>query len=159
MSYPATFAGPQPAALWTEQNPVLAQFEIGIETDGNLGVKFGDGLTAWNDLPYQVKRGVRVYRALLNQSSTNDPTAIVLESSLYGEVVWTRNDSGEYLGSLTQGFTESYTFIETPRTCGLTLEPAEVAWVDAGTIKVVTIGDGKLSATPVGILVYPTIPS
>ena len=49
------------AANWTAANPVLAQGEIGIELDG-LGTstvlqKIGDGVTAWNDLPYQESGG------------------------------------------------------------------------------------------------------
>ncbi len=39
------------AANWTAVNPTLAQGEPGYETDtGKL--KFGDGATAWNTLPY-----------------------------------------------------------------------------------------------------------
>lgn len=42
------------AAQWTAANPVLAQGEPGIET--NTGKqKFGDGVTAWNFLPYASK--------------------------------------------------------------------------------------------------------
>lgn len=33
-------------------NPVLDDGEMGVETDGTRGIKFGDGVTAWNDLPY-----------------------------------------------------------------------------------------------------------
>jgi hypothetical protein len=39
------------AANWTPVNPVLAQSELGIETDTGKG-KLGDGATAWNDLDY-----------------------------------------------------------------------------------------------------------
>ena len=31
-------------------NPVLAEGELGIITDGAKGYKIGDGVTAWNDL-------------------------------------------------------------------------------------------------------------
>ena len=49
------------AANWTAANPVLAQAEIGIELDG-LGTstvlqKIGDGVTAWDSLPYQESGG------------------------------------------------------------------------------------------------------
>jgi len=44
------------AANWTSVNPVLAAGEAGLETDTKL-VKYGDGTTAWNLLPYQ-KTGV-----------------------------------------------------------------------------------------------------
>ena len=39
------------AAEWTSVNPVLADQEYGYETD-TLKHKYGDGVTAWNDLPY-----------------------------------------------------------------------------------------------------------
>jgi hypothetical protein len=39
------------AANWTSANPVLAQAEVGIETDTDK-FKFGDGTTAWTSLDY-----------------------------------------------------------------------------------------------------------
>ena len=39
------------AATWTTANPVLAEGEVGLETDTD-NFKFGDGVTAWNLLPY-----------------------------------------------------------------------------------------------------------
>jgi hypothetical protein len=39
------------AANWTATNPILASGEPGLETD-TLAVKYGDGVTAWNDLLY-----------------------------------------------------------------------------------------------------------
>jgi hypothetical protein len=51
------------AANWTSANPILAEGEHGEETDnyvrspengdGQVAFKIGDGVTAWNDLPYQ----------------------------------------------------------------------------------------------------------
>ena len=39
------------SADWVTANPVLGQGEMGLELD-TVQVKFGDGGTAWNDLPY-----------------------------------------------------------------------------------------------------------
>lgn len=39
------------AANWTAANPILLEAEPALETD-TLLVKYGDGVTAWNDLPY-----------------------------------------------------------------------------------------------------------
>lgn len=36
---------------WTNKNPILRKDEPGRERDTNK-VKFGDGVTHWNDLPY-----------------------------------------------------------------------------------------------------------
>lgn len=39
------------ASVWTQENPVLRRNEPGREEDTGK-VKFGDGVTHWNDLPY-----------------------------------------------------------------------------------------------------------
>ena len=39
------------AQQWTVANPILENAELGIETDTHK-VKAGDGITAWNSLPY-----------------------------------------------------------------------------------------------------------
>lgn len=39
------------AARWAEVNPILEQGEPGFVYDQNK-LKIGDGVTAWNDLPY-----------------------------------------------------------------------------------------------------------
>lgn len=40
-----------PAAVWTEKNPVLLKGEFGVETDTNK-FKIGDGTTTWSGLAY-----------------------------------------------------------------------------------------------------------
>ena len=39
------------ALEWTEANPVLLKGEMGYEMDA-AGLKFGDGVTRWRELPY-----------------------------------------------------------------------------------------------------------
>jgi hypothetical protein len=39
------------AAAWAAANPVLAQGEMGLESNTSL-FKIGDGVTAWGTLPY-----------------------------------------------------------------------------------------------------------
>ena len=39
------------ASEWSTANPILAEGEMGLETD-TLQFKIGDGLTAWNSLSY-----------------------------------------------------------------------------------------------------------
>lgn len=51
------------------------------------------------------------YVALLTQSGTSAPTATVLENTLGGTVVWTRNDVGDYTGTLAGAFTANKTFM------------------------------------------------
>lgn len=51
----------------------------------------------------------KVYTALLTQTGTNAPTATVLENTLGGTVVWTREDVGSYVGTLNDAFTAAKT--------------------------------------------------
>ena len=44
------------AANWTSANPILAQGELGLETD-TLKVKAGDGSTAWTSASYLIDTG------------------------------------------------------------------------------------------------------
>lgn len=48
--------------------------------------------------------GYLVYTALLTQSGTDAPVATVLQNTLGGTVVWTRNGVGDYTGTLTGAF-------------------------------------------------------
>ena len=43
------------AADWESENPILRDGEFGVVTDGSDGkwLKVGDGVTAWNSLPYK----------------------------------------------------------------------------------------------------------
>ena len=50
------------------------------------------------------------YVALISQTGTADPTAIVLENTL-GDIVWTRNSIGTYYGTLTSAFPSESTFV------------------------------------------------
>jgi hypothetical protein len=45
------------AADWTDENPILAEGELGAELDTDL-FKIGNGITAWNALPY-AQRGLK----------------------------------------------------------------------------------------------------
>lgn len=51
------------------------------------------------------------YVALLSQSGTDAPVATVLENTLGGTVVWTRNDAGDYTGTLAGAFTVNKTTV------------------------------------------------
>ena len=41
----------KPAATWADENPILADGDVGVESD-RLEFKIGDGVTAWNSLSY-----------------------------------------------------------------------------------------------------------
>lgn len=100
-----------PADDWTSANPWLGPLEMGIETEApnKAKINFSDVRVRWNDLDYWNPSGAeastaKVYRALLTQSGTDAPVATVLENTLGGTVVWTRNDVGEYVGTLATAF-------------------------------------------------------
>jgi lysophospholipase L1-like esterase len=52
----------------------------------------------------------KVYTALLSQTGTSAPTATVLENTLGGTVVWTRNITGNYTGTLGGIFLSNKTY-------------------------------------------------
>ena len=56
-------------------------------------------------LPY------KVYTALLTQTGTNAPTAIVLENTLGGTIVWSRETQGQYVGTLANAFSLDCTIV------------------------------------------------
>jgi len=69
------------AASWTSANPILAQGELGIETDGlnttEVKRKIGDGVTAWNSLAYD-------HSAASVTSVAGKTGAVVLDSNDVG---------------------------------------------------------------------------
>lgn len=58
---------------------------------------------------YDFVKPYKVYVALLNQSGTDAPTAIVLENTLGANIVWTYNGVGQYTGTLSGAFTSNKT--------------------------------------------------
>lgn len=67
------------ATEWSTANPILAEGEIGIEVpDDGVGtglvrIKFGDGATAWDDLPYGVSP---VNDSIVQNFETTDTTKV-----------------------------------------------------------------------------------
>ena len=105
----------------------------------------------------------KVYTALLTQTSTNAPTAVVLDNTI-GTIVWTRNSNGNYSGTLTGAFISSKTalFIQDNVTLSsIAVSPADV-WIertDANTVNVYTMNssnliDNVLNNTTIEIRVY-----
>jgi len=97
---------------------------------------------------------VKVYRALLTQSGVSQPSAIVLENSLGGEIVWAY-DSGEnwITGTLVGAFTANKTF----PTIGLE-RGSDVPWDinrDGSNTILIPLSVLHPTSIPVEILVYP----
>lgn len=75
-------------ARWQEVNPVLAEGEIGIETDGAKGYKIGDGKTAWNSLPYPANP------ANIVQEKGNDINAVMSQDAVTRELTELESETG-----------------------------------------------------------------
>lgn len=109
--------------------------------------------------------GVKKYVALLTQSGTSAPVATVLENTLGGTVVWTRNDAGDYTGTLASAFTADKTVLllgsPTPQSLVAT---GMLLWSSANALSLQTFAsdgdtgdltDDMLVNTTVEIRVYP----
>lgn len=68
-------------------------------------VTYNNGIKTLNNVSY------KHYIALLFQTGTSNPVAYVLENTLSGNIVWTYDTVGEYLGTLTGEFTEYKTTV------------------------------------------------
>lgn len=96
-----------------------------------------------------------VYTALLTQSGTDAPVAIVLHNTI-GEIVWTRTGVGSYTGTLVGAFPENKTF-------AIMGSQYLNAWIlernDDNTVVIATYSGGAsddvLINTSIEIRVYP----
>lgn len=86
----------------------MAQQQIGWSTESKLLWQILQKLIRLTGVIFNIKPKYKVYTALLTQSGTNDPVAIVLENTL-GDIVWTRAGQGYYIGTLPNSFIENKT--------------------------------------------------
>jgi hypothetical protein len=91
-----------PAAVWAQNNPVLARGELGIELDTKK-FKFGDGVTRWTELDYATRTDI---------SDVNGLTA-ALESYLAKAKEYTDEDVEEINKVLNEIIASYYTKKET----------------------------------------------
>ena len=68
------------ASAWTAANPILADGEIGVESDTDL-FKIGDGLTAWASLSYG---GIQGTAGANGANAVSDSDQTVLSSQIFG---------------------------------------------------------------------------
>lgn len=113
-----------------------------------------------------------IYRALLTQSDTDDPTAIVLKNNLGVEVAWLRAGIGSFLGVASGMFPENLTGMNVApllQTHTNKLYASSIEWQDADTVHIKTYSfstpggtftrnqsDGLLNNTLVEITVHPS---
>lgn len=75
---------------------------VGAVADGEYLKRDGDRIVG--DTPAGGGASYLVYTALLTQSGTDAPTATVLENTLSGTVVWSRDSAGNYSATLAGAF-------------------------------------------------------
>lgn len=110
------------------RNPEITAYEIAV-ANGFVGTE-AQWLTSLSAaIPY------KIYTALLSQSGTDDPDVIVLQNTLSGAIVWTR-DFGKYIGTLNGEFTLDKTFM---------LASFAQSGNDAITLRVAQIGVNDIS--------------
>lgn len=97
------------AAEWASENPVLMAWEFGIETDTRRG-KIGDGVTAWNSLPY----AFRTYDDFVGSGSTAAAGLVPEPPDTIGSSKFLRED-GEWAEPLApiSGNAETATALKT----------------------------------------------
>lgn len=137
-----------------------SQGNIGNQGDvGERGFQGNDGLNPTNNY--------KVYRALISQVGTDDPTVVVLENTLGEDLIFTRIEPGLYdVTSTLEQFKIDKTFLyigplndgDYSSISGLTA----MRNYNDSTLKIVAqqnfteriYGDGLLSNTPLEILIY-----
>lgn len=98
-----------------------------------------------------------IYRALITQSGTGDPTVKVLQNTLSDAIVWTRSVGGGYVGTLALAFTANKTFCTISGVSGFATfvrTSADVVTLST-TNTSAAAADTLLTDNPIQILVYP----
>ena len=133
--------------------------EIGANANPNEGRQLINGQFEYL---YSATSKYAVYSALISQTSTDAPTAIVLENTLGGTVSWSYDSEGHYSGTLTGAFTTGKTFITTAggselNACTFT----NCSWLTSNefllhciNVTGATYSDGLMLNTPLEIRVY-----
>jgi len=96
---------------------VLARTTVIASSNSNSLVSFSAGTkNVFCDVPASwLTQFPKMYRATITQDGTTAaPTATVLNNTLGGTVVWTRNSAGIYTGTLSGAFTSAKTFVYKP---------------------------------------------
>lgn len=100
-------------------------------------------------------RPYKSYTCLLSVTGTNNPTSLVMENTLNGDIVWTRYGVGGYVGTLVGAFPVDKCW------CATFVDGVQVYRSDDDTIAISTYvpftftpSDDILSISPVEIRVY-----
>ena len=87
----------------TEEDILIGTDKSGSDETKNFSIGSIVNLVENGGRPY------KVYTALLTQTGTNAPVATILENTV-GNIVWSYDSTGEYLGTLTGVFISDKTY-------------------------------------------------
>ena len=105
--------------------------------------------------------GYLVYTALLTQSGTNAPVATVIGENTIGNIVWSYNGQGDYIGTLEGAFNGNIAIFfgkpgsAAPVNYGLTGITNDTIEIVTNNILLEGFYNDLLSNTPIEIRVYP----
>ncbi len=125
------------------------------EMDGNF--TYLEELSSGGGSP-SIARPYKVYSAILSQGLTASPIATVLENSL-GNIVWTRYNVGEYVGTLAGAFLDSKTHLVISTNGGGPQDNYQMFRNGEDEVNIITfktgaVGDDALAETAIEIRVY-----
>lgn len=131
-------------------NNLAGSGDAEVVTDLNGNLKRGNAIVS----------GIKKYKAVLSQSGTNAPTAVVLENSLGGSVVWGYSSVGNYTATLSGAFTNNKTFVmvSTGGSIGNTFlrgYATSTSVVSVNTSNTSGYIDGAMAPSFINIEVYP----
>jgi len=102
-----------------------------------------------------------IYRALMNQAGTAAPVATILGDNTIGAIVWTRNSTGVYVGTLVGAFGQTRTWCVAQEVNRVTQEKIyfrsdsnDIVVLQTVEMSSGTFFDGLLVDTPILIIVF-----
>ncbi len=131
----------------------------GNQVTGNLEVSGGLTVNGTSNL-----RPYKVYTALVTQTSSLDPTDLILESTFNSTLTWNRDYTGRYTISSTAEFTQDKVFVVFSQNAALATSTTPChynwQWYDSSNLYIESLNvagataDNLFSATSVEIRVY-----
>jgi hypothetical protein len=98
----------------------------------------------------------KVYVALLTQTGSSAPTAIVLENTLGGDVIWSRTSDGVYYATLVGAFPDENKFFTLNSITEISSSNISVYWNDSDSFQLNTYsGNGPYAPQDNIIFKYP----
>lgn len=106
-----------------------------------------------------IRGNYKIYVALISQSGQVDPTIDAILENTIGNIVWTRNSKGEYVGTLNGAFTTNkvicFAGVNNGVLSSVQLIPSSVNEINLKTINLYSnFEDNLLSNTSIEIRVY-----